>query len=652
MNKFLPVNKNDMKERGWDTLDFILVTGDAYADHPSFGAAVISRVLEDKGYRVGIIAQPQRKEGDEPFKIMGRPRLGFLVTSGNIDSMVAHYTSFKKRRRDDLYSPGGKAGLRPDRALIPYTAGIREAYKETAVILGGLEASLRRLSHYDYWSGKVRRSILADSKADLLVYGMGEAAILEIAERLAAGETVKSLTDIRGTVYRSSQLPDLNDLTVLHPYEEASGDKTLFAQNFASAYRNTDPVTASVLAEKTGSRYIIQNKPGFPLEQDKLDRIYALPYTREAHPVYSEAGGIPALQEIKFSITSSRGCFGGCSFCSITFHQGRGVRSRSHQSIIAEAEAITSAPDFKGYIHDVGGPTANFRNPACKTQLEKGCCERRCLTPRPCKKLEVDHRDYIALLRKLRKMKNVKKVFIRSGIRFDYLLLDPDVASGKEGNFLKELCSHHISGQLKTAPEHVSDRVLALMGKPSRKVYEEFVSRFNQENRKEGKKQFLVPYFISSHPGSTLEDAVDLALYLKKSRFIPDQVQDFYPTPGTLSTCMFYTGVDPLTMKKVYIPSTEEEKRMQKALIHFHKPENYQLARKALEKAGRTDLIGNSKDSLIPFRPLTANASSARTSSRGVSTAYLSARRSTLRTKSPKSLSSDKTHSSGSKSGK
>ncbi len=647
MNKFLPVNRNGMDERGWKKLDFILVTGDAYADHPSFGASVISRVLEDRGYRVGIIAQPQWREGPESFKIMGRPELGFLVTSGNIDSMVAHYTSFKRKRRDDLYSPGGKAGLRPDRALIPYTARIREAYKDTAVILGGLEASLRRLAHYDYWSGSLRRSILADSKADLLVYGMGETAILEIAERLAAGETVKSLTDIRGTVFRTSQLPSLKDLTVLHSYEETAGSKQLFAENYAAAYRNTDPVTASVLAEKTGEQFIIQNKPAFPLEREELDKVYALPYTREAHPVYDGAGGIPALKEIKFSITSSRGCFGSCSFCSITFHQGKGVRSRSHQSIIAEAEAITSASDFKGYIHDVGGPTANFRNPSCKMQMKKGCCERRCLTPLPCKNLDADHRDYIALLRKLRKVENVKKVFIRSGIRFDYLLLDPDVASGRKGNFLEELCSHHISGQLKIAPEHVSDRVLALMGKPPAKVYEEFVSRFNEENRKEGKKQFLVPYFISSHPGSTLEDAIELAIYLKKSGFIPDQVQDFYPTPGTLSTCMYYTGFDPLTMKKVYIPSTDEEKRMQKALIHFHKPENYQLVRKALEKAGRTDLIGSRRESLIPAHPLPAGKLSAHTSS-----AHTQVRSSTFKTNPPKSFSSDKTHSSRSKRGK
>ena len=603
MNSFLPVSMKEARTRGWNALDFILVSGDAYVDHPSFGAAVISRILENEGYRVGIIAQPDWTKGPDAFSVLGRPELAFLLTSGNIDSMVAHYTSFKKKRRDDLYSPGGRAGMRPDRALIVYTAAIRQAFKNAAVIIGGLEASLRRLSHYDYWSNSVRRSILADSKADLLVYGMGENQIIEAARRLKNGENIKSLTDIRGTVYRSSEKPEAEDVLYLHQFEEAAADKKLYAENFALAYKNTDPHTASVLAEKTGLQYIVQNKPAFPLSREQLDNVYSLPYVREAHPSYDAEGGIPAFKEIKFSITSSRGCFGSCSFCSITYHQGKTVSSRSHSSILREAELMTESHDFKGYIHDVGGPTANFRNPSCKMQLEKGCCDRRCLTPSPCRKVEADHRDYIALLRKLRKTPGIKKVFIRSGIRFDYLLLDPDVADSREGNFLQELCEHHISGQLKIAPEHISENVLSLMGKPGRKTYANFAERFNEENRKLGKKQFLVPYFISSHPGSTLENAIELALYLKKNRFIPDQIQDFYPTPGTLSTCMYYTGLNPLTMEKVYIPSTEEEKRMQKALLHFHKPENYNLVRKALEKAGRRDLVGGGRDSLIPSYP-------------------------------------------------
>ncbi len=663
MNLFLPVNMSDVKKRQWDVLDFVLVTGDAYVDHPSFGAAIISRLLESLGYRVGIIAQPDWTKGPEPFMTLGRPELAFLVTSGNIDSMVAHYTSLKKKRREDLYSPGGKEGRRPDRALIVYTSAIRQAYKNIPVVLGGLEASLRRLSHYDYWSDSVRRSVLADSKADLLVYGMGEKPLAEIAERLRRGENIRDIKNVRGTVYRQAEKPVGDGIVFLHPFEEASRDKRLYAENFAASYRNTDHIKASVLAEKTGAQYIIQNKPSAPLESEELDKVYSLPFTREEHPSYLAEGGVPALKEISFSITSSRGCFGACSFCSLAFHQGRAVRGRSHDSILREAEIITAHPEFKGYIHDVGGPTANFRNPSCRKQIEKGCCERRCLTPTPCKNLEADHKDYITLLRKLRKVKGVKKVFIRSGIRFDYLLLDPDVENDREGNFLKELCEHHISGQLKVAPEHVSDRVLSLMGKSPRKIYDKFVERFDRENRRIGKKQFLVPYFISAHPGSTLDDAIELALYLKKNRFIPDQVQDFYPTPGTLSTCMFYTGLDPLSsknslpgagptpgtlstcmfytgldplssknslpgagpdqktvssdmsdttlapisaasdMKKVYIPSTEEEKRMQKALIHFHKPGNYFLVKKALEKAERKDLIGNHPGALIPSSP-------------------------------------------------
>ena len=612
MKIFLPINMADAKKRGWDKVDFVLVTGDAYVDHPSFGAAIIARILEKEGFSIGIIAQPDWTASDsEAFKIFGRPELGFLVTAGNIDSMVAKYTSLKKKRGEDLYSPGGIPGKRPDRALIVYTSAIRQAYSNIPVILGGLEASLRRLAHYDYWSNSIRRSILIDSKADILVYGMGENSIKKIAKRLKKGENIKTITDVRGTVWRTSQKPEDHcdgaascpqgeAIEYLHPFEEASKDKNLFARNFAIAYKNIDPVSASVLAEKTGTQYVIQNKPSFPLTREELDAIYALPYTREAHPSYIDKGGVPALAEVKFSITSSRGCFGSCSFCAITFHQGKRVSSRSHNSILEEAREITNMKDFKGYIHDVGGPTANFRNPSCKKQAEKGGCDRRCLTPSPCKNLEVSHKEYAELLRKLRKTDKVKKVFVRSGIRFDYLLLDPDVSSGKKGNFLEELCKHHISGQLKVAPEHISDNVLELMGKPKRKVYEEFLSRFKEENAMLGKKQYIIPYFISAHPGSTLENAIELALYLKETKFIPDQVQDFYPTPGTLSSCMYYTGIDPLTFKKIYVPQTEEEKKMQKALLHFHKPENYALVRKALEKAGRKDLIGNHSKALIP----------------------------------------------------
>ena len=637
MNSFLPVNRTGPGSPEEGCYDFVLVTGDAYTDHPSFGAAVISRWLSHLGYTVGIISQPDWKTPDS-FRCFGRPKLAFLVTSGNIDSMVARYTSLKKPRNEDLYSPGGKTGRRPDRALIVYTSAIRQAYSNAAVILGGLEASLRRLSHYDYWSDSVRRSVLADSKADLIVYGMGERQIKEIAARLAGGEAIGRIRDVRGTVIRTSDESETENALMLHPYEEAASDKILFAENFALSYRNTDPVTAKKLAEKTGSQYIIQNPPAFPLEREELDEVYSLPYTRKSHPVHDTEGGVPALREVSFSITGSRGCFGACSFCSIAFHQGRSVRSRSHESVITEAKQIVKDPGFTGYIHDIGGPTANFTFPSCRIQLEKGCCERRCLAPEPCGNLEVSHRDYISLLEKLRKIEGVKKVFIRSGIRFDYLMLDRDVAEKRKGNFLEVLCTHHISGQLKVAPEHVSDNVLTLMGKPPGKVYEAFTERFNEENKKLGKKQYLVPYFISSHPGSTLSDAIELALYLKKSRFIPDQVQDFYPTPGTLSTCMYYTGLDPLSLAKrgpdagnakkstpgrggrggkrsgsagektaepvkVYSATTEGEKRMQKALIHFHKPENYFLVKKALQKAGRTDLIGNHPGALIPATP-------------------------------------------------
>jgi len=615
--EFLPITIEEAKKRGWGELDFVLVTGDAYVDHPSFGAAIIARVLENKGYSIGIIAQPETGTGKpDAFKVFGKPKLGFLVTSGNIDSMVAKYTSFKKKRSEDLYSPGGAPDKRPERALIAYTSAIRQAYGNIPVILGGLEASLRRLAHYDYWSNSIRRSILIDSKADILVYGMAEKSIKEIAQRLKQGEAIKTITNVRGTVWKTSARPEPGSggkaIEFLLSFEEASKEKKLFAQNFAAAYKNNDPITASVLAEQTGNQYVVQNQPAFPLTREELDAVYSLPYTREAHPSYDSKGGVPALLEVKFSIASSRGCFGSCSFCALAFHQGKRVVSRSHDSILMEARQIASMADFKGYIHDVGGPTANFRNPSCKKQLEKGSCSRRCLTPSPCKNLEVSHKEYVELLRKLRKVEKVKKVFIRSGIRFDYLLLDPDVASNKAGNFLEELCEHHISGQLKVAPEHISNKVLELMGKPNRKIYEEFVMRFKKENALLGKKQYLIPYFLSAHPGSTLEDAIELALHLKESRYIPDQVQDFYPTPGTLSSCIYYTGLDPLTLKKVHVPLTEEEKKMQKALIHYNRPENYNLVRKALEKANRKDLIGNHSGALIPHWNKTKPGDSAR----------------------------------------
>ena len=599
---FLPVNSDDLKQRGWNSCDFIIISGDAYADHPSFGAAVIGRLLEAEGFRVGIIPQPDWKD-PENLRVLGRPGLAFLITSGNLDSMVNHYSSQKKRRRTDAYSPGGKCGLRPDRALIPYTAAAKQAYKGVPVILGGIEASLRRLSHYDYWSDKLRRSVLVDSKADLLVYGMGEKQMIEAAHRLAAGEDIKALRDIRGTVYRlggaqaeagipgAQQLPDFASLTA---------DKKRFAESFVIRYRNTDPVTAKTLTEPTDSQLVVQNPPAEPLSQQEMDRIYSLPYTRRAHPSYEEAGGIPALNEVEFSITANRGCFGSCSFCSLTFHQGRIIQARSSESILCEAELMTENPRFKGIIHDVGGPTANFYHPACKKQLTAGSCpDRDCLFPEPCPNLDLDHSGYLDVLRRVRGLEGVKKVFIRSGIRFDYLMAAVKAGNTGGEEFLKELCGHHVSGQLKTAPEHVSRRVLKLMKKPANSVYRQFVDAFNDMNRLLEKKQYIIPYLISGHPGSTLDDAVELALYLKKEGFIPDQVQDFYPTPSSLSTCMYYTGIDPFSGEAVYTARTHEEKTMQRALLHFHKRENRNDVIKALKKAGRTDLIGSGKNCLI-----------------------------------------------------
>ncbi len=597
MSEFLPVSKSDMEERGWDACDFILITGDAYVDHPSFGAAVISRYLEHAGYRIGIISQPDWRTVDG-FKILGKPKLAFLITAGNVDSMVAHYTAAQKPRSKDLYSPGGRAGLRPNRASIVYSAMAKQAYKGVPVILGGLEASLRRLSHYDYWQDKVRRSILLDAKADILVYGMGERAIAEIAERLAASTRAESIRDVRGTVV---QIPDPDAVTgalILPSYEEVSTDKRSFAESFRIQYRNTDPFTGKPLLERSGDQWLLQNPPAIPLSRGELDTVYELPYTRSFHPMYSTAGGVPAAEEVSFSLTSSRGCFGECSFCSLTFHQGRIVQGRSSDSLVREAETLIRDPAFKGYIHDVGGPTANFRAPACPKQGTRGSCpDKHCLFPSPCKNLKVDHREYLSILRRLRSLPGVKKVFIRSGVRFDYLMADPD------DTFFVELVEHHVSGQLKVAPEHVSAKVLQAMRKPRHEVYESFKRKYYEINKKLGKKQYLVPYLISSHPGSGLEEAIELAVYLKGSHFIPEQVQDFYPTPGTLSTCMYYTGIDPLTGQNIYVPKTLAEKAMQRALLQFSRPENYERVREALIKAGRQDLIGYGPACLIrPYK--------------------------------------------------
>ena len=592
MNPFLPINKNDIEMRGWDRPDFVLVTGDAYVDHPSFGAAVISRVLEDQGFRVGVIAQPDWTTPDS-LKVLGRPRLGFLVTSGNLDSMVNHFTAAKKKRRKDVYTPGGAAGKRPDRAVTVYANLVRQAYKKMPVIIGGLEASLRRMAHYDYWKDALRRSVLLDSKADLLVYGMGEAAIKGIAAALDAGTAVGEIHDIRGTVYAcpTPEIPE--EALVLPDHEKLKSERTSFAESFRLQYENADPFTGRPLAEPYGSRAVVQNPPAPPLPREEMDAVYALPYARGPHPSYSEK--IPAMEEVQFSLVSSRGCFGACAFCALAFHQGRIVASRSHESLVNEAKQLIGEKDFKGYIHDVGGPTANFRRPACAKQGTKGSCPgKRCLTPEPCPSLQSDHGEYIEILRELRGLEGVKKVFIRSGIRFDYMMADT------KNDFLSELCEHHISGQLKVAPEHVSPEVLKVMGKPSRQVYDRFVRRYTEVNRKLGKKQYLVPYFISGHPGSRLKDAVMMAEYLRDTRFIPEQVQDFYPTPGTLATAMWYTGIDPMTGRKVHIPSDYEEKAMQRALLQYNRPENRDLVRRALIRAGRQDLIGNGPKALIP----------------------------------------------------
>ena len=600
---FLPISKQDMIDRGIEQLDFVYVCGDAYVDHPSFGHAIISRILEAHGYSVGIIAQPDWKD-DASISILGVPRLAFLVSGGNMDSMVNHYSVSKKRRETDSFTPGGEMGRRPDYATVVYSNLIRHTYKDIPIIIGGIEASLRRLAHYDYWSNKVKRSILLDSGADLISYGMGERSIVEIADALNSGIAVKDITFIDGTVFKTKDKDLIYDAYVLPSYDEIKEDKKVFAQSFYKQYVNTDAFTAKRLCEPYEHTYVVQNPPQKPLSQEEMDAVYALPYMRTYHPSYEEAGGVPAIKEVKFSLISNRGCYGGCNFCALTFHQGRIIQTRSHESIIEEAKKITEEPDFKGYIHDVGGPTANFRAPACSKQLTKGVCpNRQCLFPQPCKNLEVDHSDYVALLRKLRELPKVKKVFVRSGIRFDYLIYD------KDQTFLRELCKHHVSGQLKVAPEHISNAVLEKLGKPNVEVYNRFVKAYYDMNKKIGKEQYLVPYLMSSHPGSTLKEAIELAEYLRDHKLSPEQVQDFYPTPSTISTCMYYTGLDPRTLEPVYVATNPHEKAMQRALIQYKNPKNYDLVYEALTKAHREDLIGFDAKCLIRPRRFAANTS-------------------------------------------
>ena len=594
---FLPITKQEMLDRGWVACDFVYVIGDAYVDHPSFGHAIISRVLERHGYSVGIISQPDWKNPNS-INVFGRPRLGFLVSGGNMDSMVNHYSVAKRRRKTDAFTPGGVMGKRPDYATTVYCNLIRQTYKDVPILIGGIEASLRRLAHYDYWSESMKRSILLDSQADLLMYGMGEKSIVEIADALNAGLDVKDITYIDGTVYHTQTLDESLPTITLPSFEELKSNRRRYAESFRIQYGNCDPFTAKRLAEPYGSGYVVQNPPQKPLTTQEMDDIYDLPYMRTWHPSYAKAGGVPAIEEVKFSLVSNRGCFGACSFCALTFHQGRIIQTRSHESILREAEQITRDPDFKGYIHDVGGPTANFRHPACEKQLTKGACGgRQCLYPTPCKNMNADHSDYVALLRKLRKLPGVKKVFVRSGIRFDYLLAD------RKDTFLKELVQYHISGQLKVAPEHVSDAVLSRMGKPKNAVYNKFVDKYFALNRQYSLEQYLVPYLMSSHPGSTLKEAIELAEYIRDMGYNPEQVQDFYPTPSTLSTVMYYTGLDPRTMEKVYVPTDPHEKAMQRALIQYRDPKNYYLVKEALLKAHREDLIGSGPKCLIRAIP-------------------------------------------------
>lgn len=601
-NGFLPISREEVEELGINQLDFVYVTGDAYVDHPSFGHAIITRILQAHGYTVGIIAQPDWKD-DKSITILGEPRLGFLVSSGNMDSMVNHYYVSKKHRETDAYTPGGAPYKRPDHAVVAYCNLIRRTYRNTPIIIGGIEASLRRMAHYDYWSDSFKRSILLDSQADLISYGMGEKSIVEIADALNSGIAVRDISFIPGTVYKTKDISGLYNHEILPSYDEMKADKKLYATSFKTQYDNTDPFTGKVLVEPyPNGVYVVQNVPQTPLTTQEMDDVYALPYQRTYHPIYEKDGGIPAIKEVKFSLISNRGCFGGCNFCALTFHQGRTIQVRSHESIIEEAKLITTDKDFKGYIHDVGGPTANFRHPSCEKQLSVGVCKhRQCLFPKPCPNLYVDHSDYLALLRKLRELPNVKKVFVRSGIRFDYLMLD------KNDTFMKELVEHHISGQLKVAPEHICDAVLSKMGKPENAVYEAFTDKYKKMNQRLGKNQFLVPYLMSSHPGSTLKEAVELAEYLRDIGYMPEQVQDFYPTPSTMSTVMYYTGIDPNTMKPVYVCRNPHEKALQRALIQYRNPKNYELVKEALLAAGRTDLIGFDKKCLIRPRNFAQN---------------------------------------------
>ena len=600
---FLPICKQDMLDRGWTQCDFVYVIGDAYVDHPSFGHAIISRILESHGYSVGIISQPNWKD-PRSITIYGRPRLGFLVSGGNMDSMVNHYSVTKHRRKTDAFTPGGEMGKRPDYATIVYCNLIRQTNKDVPILIGGIEASLRRLGHYDYWSESMKRSILLDSQADILMYGMGEKSIVELADALNAGMEVRDITYIDGTVYRTSQLDDSLPTIMLPSYEELKTNRRKYAESFRVQYGNCDPFTAKRLAEPYSKEFVVQNPPQKPLTTEEMDAVYALPYARTWHPSYKSKGGVPAIEEVQFSLVSNRGCFGACSFCALTFHQGRIIQTRSHESILEEAEVMIKNKDFKGYIHDVGGPTANFRHPACQKQLSKGACGgRQCLYPTPCKNMNADHADYVSLLRKLRKLPGVKKVFVRSGIRFDYLLAD------KKDTFFKELVQFHISGQLKVAPEHVSDVVLDKMGKPRNAVYNKFVDKYFALNKQYGMNQYLVPYLMSSHPGSTLKEAIELAEYIREMGYNPEQVQDFYPTPSTLSAVMYYTGLDPRTMEKVYVPTDPHEKAMQRALIQYRNPKNYYLVKEALLKAHREDLIGSGPKCLIrAIPPRTGNS--------------------------------------------
>lgn len=597
MSNFLPITSEEAKERGWDSVDFVYVTGDAYVDHPSFGVSIISRVLEAKGYKVGIISQPDWNN-NQAFKIFGKPRLGFFVTSGNIDSMVAHYTAAKKKRSDDAYTPGGKAGKRPDRAVIVYCKKIKEIYPDSPVIIGGLEASLRRFAHYDYWADEVRPSVLVESGADLLSYGMGENQTIEIADRLSSGESIETMTDIKGTCC----LIDTKDTPYTGvecpSYKNVVNSKREYAIACRIQLDEQDHIRGKMVKQRHGDKMLIQNVPMPPLTTEELDWVYSLPYERTYHPSYEKDGGVPGIQEVKFSITHNRGCFGACNFCSLAFHQGRFITTRSKESIIDEAKKLTEMKDFKGYIHDIGGPTANFRRPACDKQIEHGLCKgKKCLAPKPCSQLISNHREYLDILREVRNLPKVKKVFIRSGIRFDYLLEDEDKT------FFRELVEHHTSGQLKVAPEHCSASVLDYMGKPHIEAYIKFSREYFAINKKISKEQYLVPYLMSSHPGSTLDDAIELAQFLKKERIKPEQVQDFYPTPGTVSTCMFYTGLDPYTLKEVYVAKNPHDKALQRALLQSYNPKNKALVEEALKKARRTDLIGNGEKCLIKGTP-------------------------------------------------